>query len=207
MLGRDYCFCVAVSVLDGAYFVRIADETIRVAPGQTVVIAEHIPHDIWVETMCRLSYAHFSCRMFSLDALRCLPRGWILLPNAVALPPLERMNRAAKDSAGALCRRIDLECAVAALASAVLHTQPEQYARAMADQMSRICRNAYKRTAGRLRNDRQVRLFTDSLLQAFLRSDAMQSGTIYSSAQITDGLRAAAAGLQRRADGRTHRLL
>ena len=90
---RLLCFCVAISVLEGKYFIKIQDEVIAVTPGKTIVIPEEIRHDIWVEEKCVISYAHFSCRIMLQDILKFAQGSYIMLLGDEALFYIDRMNR------------------------------------------------------------------------------------------------------------------
>ncbi len=104
--NRLLCFCVAISVLEGTYFLKIEDETIAVTPGKTIVIPEEIRHDIWVEEKCVISYAHFSCRIMLQDVLKFAQRSCVMLSGDEALVYIDRMNHGGGEAEilGKLCR-------------------------------------------------------------------------------------------------------
>ena len=90
--NRKLPYCVAITVLDGQYFVGVDHKTFTLKPGESIFIPEHLTHDVWVEDPCLISYAHFVCRYIGLDAMKFLNQGYFLSCDPQIQQYLNRIN-------------------------------------------------------------------------------------------------------------------
>lgn len=60
-------FCVAVSVIEGEYFVDFDEITACVKPGETILIQSFLRHTVRMNNPGKLTHAHFLCSYASID--------------------------------------------------------------------------------------------------------------------------------------------
>lgn len=90
--NRNTPYCVAITALEGQYFVSIGNITFTLNPGDSIFIPEHVKHDVWVEETCLISYAHFICRHISLDVMRFLNQDYFLFHDPQIQQYLNKIN-------------------------------------------------------------------------------------------------------------------
>ena len=90
--NRNTPYCVAITVLEGQYFVGTGHHTFTLNPGDSIFIPEHVEHDVWVKEVCLISYAHFICRHISLDVMRFLNQDYFLFHDLQIQQYLNKIN-------------------------------------------------------------------------------------------------------------------
>ena len=66
--NRIFPFCVAVSVIEGEYFVDFEDgKTVCAKPGEIVFVQSFIKHTIRMKEKGKLTHAHFLCSYVTID--------------------------------------------------------------------------------------------------------------------------------------------
>jgi len=66
--NRIFPWCVAVSVMEGEYFVDFEDgEEICVKSGEIIIIQSFVKHTVRMEAQGKLTFVHFLCRYANID--------------------------------------------------------------------------------------------------------------------------------------------
>ena len=66
--NRIFPFCVAVSVIEGEYFVDFEDgKTVCVKPGEIIFVQSFIKHTVRMKEKGKLTHAHFLCSYVTID--------------------------------------------------------------------------------------------------------------------------------------------
>lgn len=86
-------YCVAVSVIEGEYFVWIEDEEIVLTSGKTIVIPYHVKHDVGMKGRGIISYAHFNCQFATRDIFGFQNEKYILSSDIKVQELLNELNR------------------------------------------------------------------------------------------------------------------
>ena len=95
---RDFVFCVAVTVLEGKYFVKVQHQVIELLPGETVFVPSHIKHDVWMEEEGLISYVHFTCCFMWLDIFGLLRQGCFVTKDKKIRELINEINRSHYES-------------------------------------------------------------------------------------------------------------
>lgn len=90
--NRMLPFCVAVSVIEGEYFVDFNCETVCIKQGETVFIQSTVKHSVRMKNKGKLTYAHFLCSYASIDIFAFANIDFVVVDNKDIQELLNRMN-------------------------------------------------------------------------------------------------------------------
>lgn len=97
--NRILPFCVAVSVIEGEYFVDFDDGvTVCIYPGEIIFIQSFIKHSVRMEKRGKLTHAHFLCRYVTMDIFVLANAEYFIVTNQKLQEPLNQLNRRAYDN-------------------------------------------------------------------------------------------------------------
>lgn len=90
--NRILPFCVAVSVIDGEYFVTFDDETVCAKAGETIFIQSFVKHSIEMKKSGKLTFAHFLCSYAGIDIFSLAKQKRIIADNKNFLETLNCLS-------------------------------------------------------------------------------------------------------------------
>ncbi len=90
---RTLPYCVAVSVIEGEYFVDFDNPTVSVKPGYTIFIQSFVRHNVRMTAHGKITHAHFLCSYATVDIFNLADVDYLLVKDEIVLKILNRVNR------------------------------------------------------------------------------------------------------------------